>query len=601
MAKDNSPGLLSKVAMFVRNPTKDWSELERPDSEPESGYSKQALKEMIERKRQNDFVRKREFDQLRKLRRREPGVGLEQDPGRPSFFQSSLPSNQDDRAVTLKKIDEIEAQMSKQWWKGKQDEASARAGTPTEGAAGTASQSEVQTLPSATSYAATQVAGLRPDSSVNMGAQTGDFAATQMSPSMQNLPLPKPRASFARPGTPVGGGAAAPSRATSGYSSSQLFATELGDGGTDPDLEEAAIRFANGDDVGAEAGLLDALGAQTVNPVSADGWIAALFDFYRATGQQERFDTMALEFAQRFGRSAPAWFSIPEMLGLRTSAGSDTSPTALRGKGTHWDCPSELTQEVVQDLINCTDSQPAPWHVNWSHVSVVNPNAELALQALFSQWCLQPVSLRFEGSANLERVLRARAVSGDKTVHKTSWQILMDALRVMRLQDEFELVALDYCVTFEVSPPSWKDAKCDYESEGREVRANTGYPDTIPSPDVPDMAYWNSVGPRSANSPMGGPDGQNLNLVELHGEILGDAAVALERLEAARQGSDRLVVSCAKLIRVDFSAAGGILNWVAIRQAEGCQVQFRDVHRLVGAFFNVIGISEHARILPRNG
>jgi hypothetical protein len=50
---------------------------------------------------------------------------------------------------------------------------------------------------------------------------------------------------------------------------------------------------------------------------------------------------------------------------------------------------------------------------------------------------------------------------------------------------------------------------------------------------------------------------------------------------------------------VDFSAAGSILNWVAMREAEGCHVQFRDVHRLVAAFFNVIGITEHARVVPR--
>ena len=78
---------------------------------------------MIELKRRNDFVRKREFEMLRKLRTRlpnpDPGYG-----GRPSFFQSSFSSKPDDRAGTLKKIDEIEAQMSMQWWKTKQDSAS---------------------------------------------------------------------------------------------------------------------------------------------------------------------------------------------------------------------------------------------------------------------------------------------------------------------------------------------------------------------------------------------------------------------------------------------------------------------------------------------
>ena len=54
---EDRPSLLSKVAMFVRNPTKDWAELDQIDQPQDSGYDKQALKAMIERKRQNDFVR----------------------------------------------------------------------------------------------------------------------------------------------------------------------------------------------------------------------------------------------------------------------------------------------------------------------------------------------------------------------------------------------------------------------------------------------------------------------------------------------------------------------------------------------------------------
>ena len=117
--KDESQpgGLLSRVVRFVKNPATTWGE-DQADTDRESSYSKQMLKEMIERKRRNDFVRKREFDMLRKMRRSEVLAG--QDPGlRPSFFQSSMPSKPDDRATTLKKIDEIEAQMSMQWWKTK--------------------------------------------------------------------------------------------------------------------------------------------------------------------------------------------------------------------------------------------------------------------------------------------------------------------------------------------------------------------------------------------------------------------------------------------------------------------------------------------------
>ena len=80
---------------------------------------------------------------------------------------------------------------------------------------------------------------------------------------------------------------------------------------------------------------------------------------------------------------------------------------------------------------------------------------------------------------------------------------------------------------------------------------------------------------------------------------LGDSTEAIDTLENKLLGADVMVISCARLIRIDFSAAGTLLNWVTARQAEGRQVQFVEVHRLVAAFFNVIGISEHARVMAR--
>ena len=63
MAKEEGNRLLSKVAKFVRNPLKDWSELDGPEAgaaAPDTGYSREVLKEMIERRQRNDFVRRRD-------------------------------------------------------------------------------------------------------------------------------------------------------------------------------------------------------------------------------------------------------------------------------------------------------------------------------------------------------------------------------------------------------------------------------------------------------------------------------------------------------------------------------------------------------------
>ena len=50
MPKEESGRLFSKVAKFVRNPLKDWSELNATaDSTlPDQAYSREMLKEMIE-------------------------------------------------------------------------------------------------------------------------------------------------------------------------------------------------------------------------------------------------------------------------------------------------------------------------------------------------------------------------------------------------------------------------------------------------------------------------------------------------------------------------------------------------------------------------
>ena len=46
--------------------------------------------------------------------------------------------------------------------------------------------------------------------------------------------------------------------------------------------------------------------------------------------------------------------------------------------------------------------------------------------------------------------------------------------------------------------------------------------------------------------------------------------------------------------------AKGVLNWAAEQQGHGHVIQFHNLQRLVAIFFNVIGISEHARVGMRN-
>ena len=142
----------------------------------------------------------------------------------------------------------------------------------------------------------------------------------------------------------------------------------------------------------------------------------------------------------------------------------------------------------------------------------------------------------------------------------------MAVLRVMNRPDEFELTALDFCVTYEVSPPGWERPRCHFKAmtngavdpdEGASVLGEV-VRETVSS------GYTTESGAEGPSTEF-----NHLGLVELSGEIRGDPQATLEDLEHRLQGADVMIISCRNLIRVDFSAAGSILNWVSAHHALG--------------------------------
>lgn len=547
MAQDEQPpgGLLSKVVKFVRNPTVNWSDLDQPEDK-ESHYSKQMLKEMIERKRANDFVRRREFDQLRKLRQRNAlGMGGTLDAaGPPSFFQSSLPSEPDDRAGTLKKIDEIEAQMSQHWRRNHdQDPAQASSAPPSDRDAGLDAAQHARQY-ATTVHAELPYAGFPRDT---------DFAATDISPmesaraGMQmalddDLELDWPTA-------PVQGAVA------------EAFAH-------DPALEEASMRWANGDMAGTEAALTALLGAAPQTPVQVSAWMA-LFDVYRATDQQMRFDAQAAAFAARLGRAAPQWPASTAQPGQ-----TDSPAPAAADAAADWASPSLLDAAQVQALQAMLEKrQPTVLQLDWSQLDAIADDALEPLLAQCTAWAQQTITLYSLGGAHLDGLLRSHTVSGERTASTLWWQLRMAWLRVTCRPDEFDLVALDYCITYEVLPPAWHDANCHCIALDAAASASAGL----------------ATHPEAGLAAVGA----------LSGVVLGDAGEQLAAFDAEALKGPQVVVDCSALVRIDFAAAGSVLNWAVAQQAAGRRAQFRALPRLVATFFNVVGVGEHADILSR--
>jgi hypothetical protein len=418
-------------------------------------------------------------------------------------------------------------------------------------------------------------------------ARAAAVPAPAPQPPQQAQPTAREIAAAGAPSLPSG---------PSTFSPSKQFAIQVEEFAHDPELEEASIRFANGDNEGAEAGLLEVL-APNGSRINHDETWLTLFDLYRAAGWQERFESAAIDFAGRFGRSAPQWFSMPEIV-ARMKAPATAAAAGAGQAVADWTCPAVFGTQTAAALNAALGRATQPYKLNWNKLTSIVDGAVEPLTKLFTQWAGQSMQLHFIGAEVLERVLREATPSSDRGVNPAWWKLRMEVLRVMHRPDEFELVALDYCVTYEVSPPSWDSARCDFKSlqaDGSVASRNTivgeAYRDSV----VSSMMNFGDSQLQGATSQL-----SSVATVELSGEILGDGKEALALLDAKLADADIMIISCARLMRIDFTAAGTLLNWVTAREGEGRQVQFSDVHRLVAAFFNVIGISEHARITIRN-
>jgi ABC-type transporter Mla MlaB component len=398
----------------------------------------------------------------------------------------------------------------------------------------------------------------------------------------------------------------------------------------DPLLEEAAIRFANGDTQSAEEAMKSAaVDAALLGPDSSQAVWEALFDLYRATGQLDRFEAATLEYASVLSRSPPPWVSLPDRLAQRparsaapvrkrvpTSTRSGklgdavSASTAAQGVGATgalsddqaaeafaaqaaWRAPARLTSASLTPLGLSPVGEGRVIHVDWSALQAIDDAAAPGLARLLSLWCDSAVQVRLAGGEQLHAVLRERTPSGQVAVAPEWWQLRLDALRLIGRVPDFEDAALEYCMTFEVSPPQWQAPRCqcvlvDPESGDTMIEA-------APSRIDSGASVWNASTVAMSHDDFVLDDLS----ADLVGILQGEISDSIESLQAAAEGTTTLQVRCELLLRVDFAAAGALLNWAAAAQGNGQRVHFVGLHRLVATFFNVIGINESATVSIR--
>ena len=196
----------------------------------------------------------------------------------------------------------------------------------------------------------------------------------------------------------------------------------------DPDLDEAVIAFANADFEQCEQALADLTGPGGARAQHAETWLV-LFDLYRAIGQQHKFESLALDYAQQFGWSAPQWFSMPKLV---AEAASEERPSSARIEGqVGWVCPDHLDADAVAKLASLALQMPLPWVFDWS---ALRDDRRRGLRPP-ARSCSAAGSRRTSTCAGssgdrLFTVLQEAAPTGVRDADPAFWQLRLDALRM---------------------------------------------------------------------------------------------------------------------------------------------------------------------------
>ena len=336
-----------------------------------------------------------------------------------------------------------------------------------------------------------------------------------------------------------------------------IEAIELGTSDSSSALDETAILFANGQDQAAEAVLRSAIEADRLGPGIERGWLM-LFEFLQQRGDKAGFERLTMQYALRFEHSAPGWIDYEPAV-PRVDAKADSPVVKL---------PATVGANIVKPLehLKSLAMTNATLTLDLSEARTIDVvGAELLLR-VFNAFKRASHELIVQGAEALLAPLRGAIEPGRRDASDACWMLLLDVHRLLGRQNDFEETGIQYCITYEVSPPSWEPLAANIKT-----RAGTGA-----APSALDPLDW-------------------------RGDIGGDGEPLFGRMLAGARSQPRLTVECRHLRRMAFSAASALLGHVIRLQQAGTSVEFRNVNPLVGALLQLLGVSAVAEVqLRRN-
>ena len=327
-----------------------------------------------------------------------------------------------------------------------------------------------------------------------------------------------------------------------------------------PVLEEAAILFASGQKEVAEMMLQSTIAEDNLGNAMQTAWYM-LFDLYQISNNQAAYEQLSLDYASKFETSPPIWDSAAskarELLNAQTV---EVTPNLT--------FPANLDAEIIKLLerLQSLSKQSHSLKLDFMRVKQVDPiGCGLLLRSLKNLKKTKH-ELILVGAQDLTEKIRAILEVGRRDETEAPWLLLLEILQLLHFEKAFEEASIDYCITFEVSPPSF---------EAPHNRVITATSDIQLVEEVSNRFMMPAI--------IEGRTDALINQIADHAKI--HSAVLLD---------------CSLLERVEFGASAQLFSGlVPIAAKKGITIQFHEVNYLVTCLFNAMGLKNVAAIFPR--
>lgn len=314
----------------------------------------------------------------------------------------------------------------------------------------------------------------------------------------------------------------------------------------DQALEQAAIDFANEDDALAAGVLNEQIQTGERTPKAERAWLM-LFDLYQITGNREGFAALEMQYARCFEKQPPVW-----------KDGRNDAVTAVRG-GSATPFRGDLLGSNVagfSHLAQHVEATPKA-KIDFAKIKAVDPAGGEQLLTFLAVVRKRKGQVELVGLESLVALLEAQIAA--QTREQAFWRTLLECYQRQGRQEEFDNLAVEFAVTFEISPPSWEPQAA---------------PPTPRAPTKPAVAKV--------------PDAAAGDAFVLRGDLRGGR---LDGLDAFLGGSEQPVIDMTAVPRMDFTTAGTMLNVLTPHWQRGVSVTLRHPNRLVAELLHVVGVS----------